>query len=117
MISERSENSGFKSSILKFPIDPSKNSLLSNDLTKKNSEKKMSDFNKSTDMNIKKSKIKYNDNDSIFKAYEKDSAVKKNIKNKTEKKKINKIIVDDIKNIYSCLGDKSSKRYCLQKII
>ena len=111
MISERSENSGFKSSILKFPIDPSKNSLLSNDLTKKNSEKKMSDFNKSTDMNIKKSKIKYNDNDSIFKAYEKDSAAKKKVKTKTEIKKINKIIVDDIKNIYSCLGDKSSKKY------
>jgi len=117
MISERSENSGFKSSILKFPIDPSKNSLLSNDLTKKNSEKKMSDFNKSTDMNIKKSKIKYNDNDSIFKAYEKDSAAKKKIKTKTEIKKINKIIVDDIKNIYSCLGDKSSKKYYFQKII
>ena len=117
MTSERSDNSGFKSSLLKFPVDPSKNSLLSNDLTKKTSEKKTSDFKQSTDISIKKNKMKYIDNDSIFKAYEKDSAVKKNIKNKTEKKKINKIIVDDIKNIYSCLGDKSSKRYYLQKII
>ena len=44
MISERSENSGFKSSILKFPIDPTKNSLLSNDLKKKKSEKKNERF-------------------------------------------------------------------------
>ena len=44
MISERSENSGFKSSILKFTIDTSKNSLLSNDLTKKNNEKKNERF-------------------------------------------------------------------------
>ena len=49
MKSERSENTGFKSSLVKLPLDPSKNSLLSTDLGKKTGDKKTNEFKQSND--------------------------------------------------------------------
>ena len=118
MISERSDNTGFKSSLMKFPVDASKNSLLSNDLAKKNGDKKTNELKQSTEISNKRRKIKSYENESIFEAYEEETAKKKKMKDKKkEEKKINKIIVDDIENIYSCLGDRSSKKYSLQNIM
>ena len=118
MISERSDNTGFKSSLMKFPVDPSKNSLLSTDLAKKTGDKKTNDLKQSTEISNNRRKIKSYENDSIFEAYEEETAKKKKMKEKKkEDVKINKIIVDDIENIYSCLGDKSSKKYSLQNVV
>ena len=118
MISERSDNTGFKSSLMKFPVDPSKNSLLSTDLAKKTGDKKTNELKQSTEISNNRRKIKSYENDSIFEAYEEETEKKKKMKEKKkEDKKINKIIVDDIENIYSCLGDKSSKKYSLQNVV
>ena len=118
MISERSDNTGLKSSLMKFPVDASKNSLLSNDLAKKTGDKKTNDLKQSTEISNNRRKIKSYENDSIFEAYEEETAKKKKMKEKKkEDVKINKIIVDDIENIYSCLGDKSSKKYSLQNVV
>ena len=43
MISDRSDNTGFKSSLVKLPLDPSKNSLLSSEQGKKAGDKKTND--------------------------------------------------------------------------
>ena len=115
MISERSDNVGLKSSsIMKFPIDPLKNSLLSSDLNKKTTgDKKTNDFKQSSS----KRKIKTFENDSIFEAYEEESTKKKKSKEKEkEKKASNKIIVDDIENIYSCLGNRDTKKNSIQRV-
>ena len=118
MISERSDNTGLKSSLMKFPVDASKNSLLSNDLAKKTGDKKTNDLKQSTEISNNRRKIKSYENDSIFEAYEEETAKKKKMKEKKkEDVKINKIIVDDIENIYSCLGDRSSKKYSLQNVV
>ena len=118
MISERSDNTGLKSSLMKLQGDPSKNSLLSTDLGKKTGDKKTNDFKQSNEISNNKRKNKSYENDSIFEAYEEESEKKKKIKEKSkEEKKIDKIIVDDIENIYSCLNNRSSKRYCLQNYI
>ena len=118
MTSERSDITGLKSSIMKFQGDPSKNSLLSTDLGKKTGDKKTNDFKQSTDISNNRRKTKSYENDSIFEAYEEETAKKKKLKDKDKKeKKIDKIIVDDIENIYSCLTDRSSKKYSMQNVI
>ena len=118
MKSERSDNTGFKSSLVKLPLDPSKNSLLSTDLGKKTGDKKTNEFKQSNNFSNNKKKLKSFENDSIFEAYEEETEKKKKIKDKDkEDKKFNKIIVDDIENIYSCLDNKSSKRYSIQNVV
>jgi len=118
MISERSENTGFKSSLVNLQLEPSKNSLISNELTKKTGDNKTNEFKQSNHVSIKRGRRKSVEINSIFAAYEEESQKKKKDKNKNkESKKIDKIIVDNIENIYSCLGDKSSKRYTIQKLI
>ena len=118
MKSERSDNTGFKSSLVKLPLDPSKNSLLSTDLGKKTGDKKTNEFKQSNNFSNNRKKLKSFENDSIFEAYEEETEKKKKIKDKDkEDKKFNKIIVDDIENIYSCLDNKSSKRYSIQNVV
>ena len=118
MKSERSENTGFKSSLVKLPLDPSKNSLLSTDLGKKTGDKKTNEFKQSNDFSNNRRKLKSFENDSIFEAYEEETEKKKKINDKVkDNKKFNKIIVDDIENIYSCLDNKSSKRYSIQNVV
>ena len=118
MISDRSDNTGFKSSLVKLPLDPSKNSLLSNEQGKKAGDKKTNDFKQSTEISNNRRKFKSFENDSIFEAYEEESIKKKNKKGKEKIEKIiNKTIVDDIENIYSCLNGRNSKRNSIQKII
>ena len=118
MISERSENTGFKSSLVNLQLEPSKNSLISNELTKKTGDNKTNEFKQSNHVSIKRGRRKSVEINSIFAAYEEESQKKKKDKNKNkESKKIDKIIVDNIENIYSCLGDKSSKRYSIQQVI
>ena len=118
MISERSDNTGLKSSLVKLPLDPSKNSLLSTDLGKKTGDKKTNEFKQSNNISNNKRKLKSFENDSIFEAYEEETEKKKKMKDKDKKdKNINKIIVDDIENIYSCLDNKSSKRYSIQIVV
>ena len=63
MISERSDNTGFKSSLMKFPVDPSKNSLLSTDLAKKTGDKKTNELKQSTEISNNRRKIKSYEND------------------------------------------------------
>ena len=118
MISDRTDNTGFKSSLVNLQLEPSKNSLISNDLPKKPGDNKTNEFKQSNNISINKRRRKSFENDSIFAAYEEETQRKKQNKNKTKEiNKIDKIIVDDIDNIYSCLGDKSSKRYTIQQII
>ena len=118
MISDRSDNTGFKSSLVKLPLDPSKNSLLSNEQGKKAGDKKTNDFKQSNEISNNRRKFKSFENDSIFEAYEEESIKKKNKKGKEKIEKIiNKTIVDDIENIYSCLNGRNSKRNSIQKII
>jgi len=118
MKSERSDNTGFKSSLVKLPLDPSKNSLLSTDLGKKTGDKKTNEFKQSNNFSNNRKKLKSFENDSIFEAYEEETEKKKKIKDKDkEDKKFNKIIVDDIENIYSCLDNKFSKRYSIQNVV
>ena len=114
MISERSDNVGLKSSsIMKFPIDPSKNSLLSSDLNKKTTDKKTNEFKKSNN----KRKIKTFENDSIFEAYEEETSKKKKANEKEkDKKKSDRIIVDNIENIYSCLANRDTKKNSIQRV-
>ena len=114
MISERSDNVGLKSSsIMKFPIDPSKNSLLSSDLNKKTTDKKTNEFKKSNN----KRKIKTFENDSIFEAYEEEtSKMKKANEKEKDKKKSDRIIVDNIENIYSCLANRDTKKNSIQRV-
>ena len=114
MILERSDNVGLKSSsIMKFPIDPSKNSLLSSDLNKKTTDKKTNEFKKSNN----KRKIKTFENDSIFEAYEEETSKKKKANEKEkDKKKSDRIIVDNIENIYSCLANRDTKKNSIQRV-
>ena len=114
MISERSDNVGLKSSsIMKFSIDPSKNSLLSSDLNKKTTDKKTNEFKKSNN----KRKIKTFENDSIFEAYEEETSKKKKANEKEkDKKKSDRIIVDNIENIYSCLANRDTKKNSIQRV-
>ena len=45
MTSERSENTGFRSSIVNLQLEPNKNTLISNELTKNTVDKKTNEFN------------------------------------------------------------------------
>jgi MFS family permease len=98
---------------MKFPIDPSKNSLLSSDLNKKTTDKKTNEFKKSNN----KRKIKTFENDSIFEAYEEETSKKKKANEKEkDKKKSDRIIVDNIENIYSCLANRDTKKNSIQRV-
>ena len=45
MISDRTDNTGFKSSLVNLQLEPSKNSLISNDRPKKPGDTKTNEFN------------------------------------------------------------------------
>ena len=123
--SERSDKQGSKSLLSKnFPMDISHNSLLSSELTKKNSDKKIAEIkptNVTTERSINKKMKKQLEEDSFSlgdSKYELTKNKKKEKKNILEKKDIDdKIIVDDMKNIYSCITDKSNTLFLIQKIL
>ena len=123
--SERSDKQNSKSLFSRnMPLDISHNSLLSSSLTKKTNEKKNSDnklpssiVEKSTNKKIKKQLQE--DSFSLDNSKYEQSKSKKNEKKKIGNKKdeINKYIVDDIQNIYSCIVKKSNKLFSLQQIL
>ena len=123
-ISERSDKQNSKTLLSQnIPLDISHNSLLSSKLTKKNTDKKNS-FNKPTntlERSINKKIKKQLDDDSYSfnnSKYEMSKTKKKEKKKEQENKNItNKIIVDDIQNIYSCITNKSNKLFFIQKLL
>ncbi len=50
MISDRTDNTGFKSSLVNLQLEPSKNSLISNDLPKKTGDNKTNEFKQSNNI-------------------------------------------------------------------
>ena len=118
MTSERSENIGFKSSVMNLQSEQNKNSLISNELNKNTGDKKTNEFKQSSHANNNKGRRKSIERNSLFDSYGEETQKKKKAKRKSlDMIKSDKIIVDNIENIYSCLGDKSSKRYTIQKLI
>ena len=118
MTSERSENIGFKSSVMNLQLEQNKNSLISNELNKNTGDKKTNEFKQSSHANNNKGRRKSIERNSLFDSYGEETQKKKKAKRKSlDMIKSDKIIVDNIENIYSCLGDKSSKRYTIQKLI
>lgn len=122
-ISERSDHQASKSFLLKnINSDISHNSLLSSDKRIKSNDKNNNkQFNITPEKNINK-KIKNNPEEDLFSID--DSKYERSRNKKKEKKKIkpkddlnNKIIVDDLQNIYSCINDKSNKLFLIQKIL
>ena len=122
MITDRSDNLGLKSNISKnLPMDLSKNSLLSSDVSKKHSDPKNNDIKQLNFANEKNNKKirKELENDSLHSLddFDLDVPKKKPEKKKEKHKKvITKIIVDDIENIYSNLVHKTNKTYYIQFI-
>ena len=124
IITDRSDNIGLKSNLSKnVPMDISQNSLLSSEMGKKGSSKKNSKIkqvNLATERSINKKLRKQIEGDSLhtFDNFDNDFSQKKKNNKKIEKKKkkVQKIIVDDIENIYSCLANKTNKKYALQRL-
>ena len=126
MITDRSDNIGLKSNISKnIPLDAAQNSLLSSDIGKRLTNKKTSDIkqlNLATERSINNKIKKEIENDTLqsFENLENEISLEKRnnskIKIKKKEKTFNKIIVDDIENIYSYLIDKTNKLFFFQKI-
>ena len=126
MITDRSDNVGLKTNLSKnVPIDISRNSLLSSEIGKKISDKnnnEIKQLNLASEKSINKKIRKQLENDSLhsFDNFDNEYSTKKKTTNnnviKKEKKVLTKIIVDDIENIYSCLIDKSNKKYIMHNL-
>ena len=124
IITERTDI-GFKSKISGgIHNDLSKNSLLSSDIGKRSLEKKnnneLKQLNLETERSLNKKIKKQLENDSFhtFDNFDNELLQKKKSNKRIENKKktSTKIIVDDIDNIYSNLGNKISWRYHIQMI-
>ena len=124
--SERSDNLGSRSNLSKnINNDYSKNLLLSTGLRKKTIDKKSNNeikqINLITEKSINKKIKKELDEDSFSLDNSKyDSShknKKKEIKKTNNKNILDKIIVDDIENIYACITNKSNNIFFIQKII
>ena len=122
---DRSDNIVLNSNISKnIHVDISRNSLLSSENLKKQINKNNNEIkplNLVTERSINKKLRKELENDSLHSLdnFDAEYTTKKknnNINKKKAKKAFNKIIVDDIENIYSCLVDKANKMFFLQKI-
>ena len=124
IITDRSDNIGLKTNLSKnIPMDISQNSLLSSEMGKKESSKKNNEIkqlNLATERSINKKLRRQIEDESLhtFDNFDNDFSQKKKNNKKIENKKKNatKIIVDDIENIYSCLVNKTNKKYFLQRI-
>ena len=126
MITDRSDNFGLKTNLSKnIQIDISRNSLLSSELgkkvTDKNNNNEVKQLNLVSEKSINKKIRKQLENDSLhsFDNFDNSHSTKKKINNnniKKEKKELTKIIVDDIENIYSCLIDRSNKKYIMHNL-
>ena len=124
-ISERADKQNSKTLLSQnIPLDLSHNSLLSSKVTTKNLNKKNS-LNKPNNLAAERSinkKMKNQINDDSYSfdnsKNETPKTKKKEIKKVQKKKNINdKIIVDDIQNIYSSISDKSNKLFYVQKML
>ena len=121
IISDRSDNLGSKTNLSKIsPMNGTQQLLLSSDIGKKTIDRKTNDmkpFNFETEKSINKKIRKELDDDSFsYDNYRrKDSRRIK--KDKKVKKAGDRIIVDDIDNIYSYLSNKSNNVFLFQKII
>ena len=101
MTSERSENIGFKSSVMNLQLEQNKNSLISNELNKNTGDKKTNEFKQSSHANINKGRRKSIERNSLFDSYGEETQKKKKAKRKSlDMIKSDKIIVDNIENIY-----------------
>ena len=125
MITDRSDNIGLKTNLSKnVPIDISRNSLLSSEIGKKmidknNNEIKQLNLASERSINKKIRKQLENDSSHSFENFDNDFSTKKKntiVKKEKENKVLTKIIVDDIENIYSCLIDRSNKRYIIHNL-
>ena len=125
MITDRSDNIGLKTNLSKnIPNDISRNSLLSSEIGKKITDKnnnEIKQLNLASEKSINKKIRKQLENDSLhsFDNFDNEHSTKKKNNNNTikkEKKVLTKIIVDDIENIYSCLIDKSNKKYIIHNL-
>ena len=121
IISDRSDNLGSKTNLSKNShMNGTQQLLLSSDIGKKTTERKtneMKPFNFETEKSINKKIRKELDDDSFSYDNYKLKDSRKIKKDKKVKKVVNKIIVDDIDNIYSYLSNKSNNVFLLQKII
>ena len=121
IISDRSDNLGSKTNLSKnSPFNGTQQLLLSSDIGKKTNDRKTNDikqFNFETEKSINKKIRKEIDDDSFSYDNYKLKDSRKIKKDKKVKKVVNKIIVDDIDNIYSYLSNKSNKVFLIQKII
>ena len=121
IISDRSDNLGSKTNLSKnSPLNGTQQLLLSSDIGKKTNDRKTNDikqFNFETEKSINKKIRKEIDDDSFSYDNYKLKDSRKIKKDKKVKKVVNKIIVDDIDNIYSYLSNKSNKVFLIQKII
>ena len=102
------------------PINGTQQLLLSSDIGKKTLDRKTNDmkpFNFETEKSINKKIRKELDDDSFsYENYRRRDSQKIK-KDKKVKKTMNKIIVDDIDNIFSYIANKSNKIFLFQKII
>ena len=121
IISDRSDNPGSKTNLSKnSPINGTHQLLLSSDVGKKTNDRKTNDmkpFVFETERSINKKIRKELDDDSFsYENYKRKNSQKIKKENKI-KKPLNKIIVDDIDNIYSYVSNKSNNIFLFQKII
>ena len=122
LISDISDNLGFKSSATKNP-DLSQNTLISNNLHKKMSDKK-SNSSKKIMTSEKMTKKRKRSEDSIYNLDNLENDLdfstrqeKKKSAKKKKEKSLQNIIVDDIENIYISLIGKSSFKLAFQTVI
>ena len=120
-ISERSDNPGSKSLLSRNNDNTHNSLLLSSDVSKKTSDKKVGEIKPLSERSINKKIKKQLENDSYswdnskFEPSNDNKQKKKTIMKKKEE--FNKIIVDDIQNIYSCITNKSNYKFMIQKIL
>ena len=119
IISEISDNTAFKSTASKYP-DLSQNTLLSKDNTKKLSDKKSNSSKKNISEKSVSKKMKKSE-DSIYNLENLENDIeysanqeKKNKKQKKKEKTLQKIIIDDIENIFISLIGKFSFKLLIQ---
>ena len=119
IISDLSDNTAFKSTASKYP-DLSQNTLLSKDNTKKLSDKKSNSSKKNISEKSVSKKMKKSE-DSIYNLENLENDIeysanqeKKNKKQKKKEKTLQKIIIDDIENIFISLIGKFSFKLLIQ---